>query len=353
MTSFALGVFARRTVTSLRRGLSTAAGVRAVEAAWHPSDKKSLLGLDEDFPAAAAAALPSAEQAAEISALTARLGLNLDNDSLMADALLPARGADERMSFLGRTVLQSVLSEYAYVKWPQLPAPALRSLQQHLLADARLARAASHVGLQHALPGAVDGGDEESKGWQGEEGAERTTTTVATTTVQKSVNKKQYNKAVANGLRAVVAAALVDGGASIARNVARNVMGPQLATLDVAQFLKLEAHPKATLVALLESSGRDAPVTRIIDESGRNTHMPTFRVGCFSGEALLGEGAGWSIKMAESEAIRDALVGHFAQELPGAPLPWGDGTDDPFPLEDQIQLMEAAAAADVEESPTE
>jgi large subunit ribosomal protein L44 len=80
------------------------------------------------------------------------------------------------------------------------------------------------------------------------------------------------------------------------------------------------AEPKRVLAALLKKKGMEAPVARwvalfspdifpitqssrwhrLLEESGRMTHAPSFVVGIFSGATKLGEGVGNSLKMAET-----------------------------------------------------
>ena len=76
-------------------------------------------------------------------------------------------------------------------------------------------------------------------------------------------------------------------------------------------------HPKFVLQQLLQSRKMGPLTTRVVQESGRMTHHPTFLMGAFSGETMLGQGSGTSIRRAEAEACQDALAKHFAKEYAG------------------------------------
>jgi len=148
-----------------------------------------------------------------------------------------------------------------------------------LLADEQLASVAQAVGIRHAIVSAAPATDHRA-----------------------AVRER------ATCVRAVVAVTMLGQGSAAARQLARDLLQPQLTGMDVARFIRLE-HPKGTLSALLAASGRGAPVTRVVQESGRKTHLPTFLVGCFSDGELLGQGAGWSIKRAEKEVSHRAGMG--------------------------------------------
>jgi large subunit ribosomal protein L44 len=78
---------------------------------------------------------------------------------------------------------------------------------------------------------------------------------------------------------------------------------------DLTTLLKF-ANPKATLTHTLSKyagQGLEAPVTRLVAETGRLSISPIFVSGVYSGARKLGEGFGSSLKMSEFRANEDAL----------------------------------------------
>ncbi|KAK2750390.1 hypothetical protein FQN57_003870 [Myotisia sp. PD_48] len=77
----------------------------------------------------------------------------------------------------------------------------------------------------------------------------------------------------------------------------------QLAIADLFSF----SQPTRDLAKLCKREGFDAPVAKIISETGRLSRHPVFVVGIFSGNDKLGEGAGPSLTEARFRAAVAAL----------------------------------------------
>eukprot|EP00051_Salpingoeca_urceolata_P005845 m.78012 g.78012 ORF g.78012 m.78012 type:complete len:321 (-) comp14569_c0_seq3:121-1083(-) len=250
---------------------------------------------------------PSNDLQAELAAFSARIGVQFVNDTTLLEAItFHSRNRqfnNLRLAVLGQSTLQQWATEYCFVHYPRLPKAALVDLQTHAISDSTAAKAAARVGLQHVLQ-------------------------------TKPKTLAETDRCQADGLRAMVGAVLLDQGSVAARQFCRTVLQEELASLDVGQFVRL-AHPKLLLSHLLKAQQRPAPEMRVLDESGRLTHLPTFRVGVFAGDTMLGEGTSYSIKKAEAAAAQDALLSQFGDELASSPLP--SDLDDYRP-EDQINL---------------
>ena len=77
---------------------------------------------------------------------------------------------------------------------------------------------------------------------------------------------------------------------------------------------KLEFHrlfrfqlPTRELAKLCAREGFEAPVARLLSETGRKSRTPVFVVGIYSGRDKLGEGAGPSLNSARKLASMNAL----------------------------------------------
>ena len=211
---------------------------------------------------------------------------------------------NDRLGRLGGALLRFFVEEYLFFTYPRLEGKHSFDIHTSLTHPASLARVASYLGVTDLLlTGLSDGGGEPM---------------------------------TARALQAVVGALYVDKGASAAKRVVNDFIITQLAGQDFGELIKLQ-HPKFMLRAVLRSQGKPPPVSRLMRESGRLTHFPSFVVGVYSGEKLLAEGCGTSLKRAEREAVTAALQKHFQTELSQAPLP-SDHED--FRGEFEVKFME-------------
>ena len=94
---------------------------------------------------------------------------------------------------------------------------------------------------------------------------------------------------LADGVKALVAAVMVDKGPNKAYSLVRELVTPRLGTLDVGDLLQFK-HPKVVLKATLGEKSMPPPEYKLLNESGRLSHSPTFHVGVFAGDQCLGEG---------------------------------------------------------------
>eukprot|EP00045_Choanoeca_perplexa_P007289 m.64827 g.64827 ORF g.64827 m.64827 type:complete len:195 (-) comp14010_c0_seq17:1099-1683(-) len=151
--------------------------------------------------------------------------------------------------------------------------------------------------------------------------------------------------AEASAFEAFVGALHMEKGSAQARQYTRDFIIHTLEKGDLSQFIKFE-HPKATLKSVLETLGEPALTTKLVKESGRLSHLPTFVIGAFSGERLLAQAASYSLATAEHEAVQQALYDHFTEAVANAPLP---SDADNYVPEEEINVMVAAE----EQSPSE
>lgn len=122
----------------------------------------------------------------------------------------------------------------------------------------------------------------------------------------------------ASVVRAIIGAIYADQGPLKARDfVHAHFLSREF---DLVSLLKIE-DPKHYLSFLMRRLGREAPVGRMLAESGRHSKAPVFVVGVYSGTEKLGEGFGSSIAMAETRANKDALTKYYMEELKDFSLP--------------------------------
>jgi len=109
-------------------------------------------------------------------------------------------------------------------------------------------------------------------------------------------------------VRALFAAIYLHAGAAATQTFfAAHVLSRRL---DMASLFVL-AQPTRDLSRLCAREGFEAPVARILAESGRLSRHPVFVVGVYSGADKLGEGAGASLNEARFRAAAAALKGWY------------------------------------------
>ncbi len=195
-----------------------------------------------------------------------------------------------RLAVLGQYLLGHYVSESLFYRYPNMEGNLLVDLEGFLSSTENLAKQAEHTGV-------VD-------------------------LIRTRYKLKDPSKAYvsARAFRAVIGAAYTDVGPQAARKLVHDFVVAQLAGQDMHELIKLR-HPKFMLSSILKSQGQPPPTSRLLRESGRLTHFPSFVVGVYSGERLLAEGCGTSLKRAEREAAMTALHSHFQTEVVQAPLP--------------------------------
>lgn len=242
---------------------------------------------------------------AELSALAVRLGHRgeelpslpkaLECERVQGTHSLPTksrRGGDEpnRLSVLGKSVMHYYVNEYLYYSYPMMNGCMLQDLGLSVTNYSSLNHLASYIGVTDLIQ------------------------------TKTNLSLPSNIPIVAQSFCAVIGAVYQDRGPKAARAVVHDLVVSQLAGKDLEEIVKLQ-HPRFMLTSILISQGRPHPVSRLLSESGRATHFPSFRVGFFSGSDLLGEGTGTSLRRAEREAMLTALRSHFIKELSQASLP--------------------------------
>lgn len=202
-------------------------------------------------------------------------------------------GPDEqnsRLAFLGKVVTQYFVTEHLLATYPNVQGDGLSDMSAFLLNDNALVKCADYVGITELIR------------------------------AQKRLDDPKKKKITVRALLATVACLQLDQGPAAARKFVHEFIISKMAGVDLHEILKIQ-HPKFMLQGILASQGLPAPQSMLLRESGRATHFPTFVVGVYSGERLLGEGCGTSLKRAEREACLAALHEHFSKQLASAEFP--------------------------------
>ncbi len=185
-----------------------------------------------------------------------------------------AGGRDnERLEFLGDSVLGFVISESLFKQFPEESEGALTRLRALLVRGQTLAVLASELNLGECL---LLGMGERKAGGQ------------------------RRNSILANAMEAVLGAILIDGGYAAVRHSILTVFNSRLQNLPPAESLK---DAKTRLQEFLQARGQNLPEYKLVKKSGPE-HARVFTVSC----RVAGHGLTPGSNVSEKQTIRAEAV---------------------------------------------
>jgi len=216
----------------------------------------------------------------QLADLERRIGHRFSNPALLEQALTHrSYGAshNERLEFLGDSVLGCVVTEVLFRSAPDLAEGKLSRLRAELIREESLARIAMELGLPEFLR--LD------RSTSSNEGATRPSI-------------------LADTLEAIFGAVFLDGGYDAVRVAIAHTYGSALTKADAAA---LQKDPKSRLQELLHARRRSPPEYRLIGTHGPKQRQ-TFQVECVVGDLdLSAAGSGSSRRAAEQSAAENLL----------------------------------------------
>ncbi len=188
-----------------------------------------------------------------------------------------AKESNERMEFLGDSILSYVVSSYIYKKYPHLKEGELTNLRSILTNTETLYHVANDLRLGELLN--LSKGEEAGGG--------------------------RTNKSLlANTYESVVGGLYLDQGIEAAQQFIADTILSQIDTIIQDQGLK---DPKSHLQEILQEKYKDSPIYEIVQEEGPD-HARTYTVRVSLGNRELGRGVGKSKQEAEKQAAKKALT---------------------------------------------
>ena len=219
-----------------------------------------------------------------IKDLEAALGYKFQNITLLQNALTHSSYANERwhnsllsnerLEFLGDSILGMAVAAYLYHHFPDRPEGDLTRMRADMVCEASLAVIANRLNLgQHLLLG---------------HGEER-------------FGGRSRASILADAVESVIAAAYLDGGIDAAKGIITrfvlcNVPATKLQNVDY----------KTSLQELVQQKKNQTLCYRMVGESGPD-HDKVFTAQVLLNDNVVGEGTGSSKKRAEQDAARVAL----------------------------------------------
>ena len=221
-----------------------------------------------------------------IKDLEAAIGYRFENITLLQNALTHSSYANERwhnslmsnerLEFLGDSILGMVVAEYLYRTFPDRPEGELTRMRADMVCEQTLASVAGRIDLgRHLLLG---NGEEQGGG-------------------------RSRNSILADAVESVIAATFLDGGMAAARKFIQQFI---LVEVPVTKLHNVDY--KTALQELVQQKKNQVLSYRLTGESGPD-HDKRFEVEVSLNGTVVGMGSGSSKKRAEQDAARAALEG--------------------------------------------
>lgn len=186
-----------------------------------------------------------------------------------------AHTSNERLEFLGDSVLSLIISHRLYLLLPDSPEGELTNRRSYLVQTGSLAQKAKLLHLDESL--LLSRGEIESGG-------------------------RQNSGLLANTFEAVLGAIYLDQGLDQAKIFITDVF-PDAELVSPVEI----KDPKSLLQEKIQSGGVETPVYKVIESSGPD-HARHFVVGVYIGTSEIARGDGTSKQRAESAAAAAALA---------------------------------------------
>ena len=219
-----------------------------------------------------------------IKDLETAIGYRFKNISLLQNALTHSSYANERwhnsllsnerLEFLGDSVLGMLVAEYLYHNFPNRPEGELTRMRADMVCEQTLASAANRIGIgEHLLLGH---GEEQGGG-------------------------RKRNSILADAMESVIAACFLDGGMEAALKVVQ-----QFILVEVPVTKLHNADYKTKLQELVQQKKNQTLSYKLVGQSGPD-HDKKFDVEVSLNGQVVGCGSGSSKKRAEQMAARAAI----------------------------------------------
>lgn len=183
---------------------------------------------------------------------------------------------NERLEFLGDAVLELVVTEFLFAKYPNRPEGELTAFRAALVNAETLSEVAEEMGLGDYL--LLSRGEAKDNG-------------------------RARRMILANTIEAVIGAIYLDQGYESAKRLVAKFLFPKM---DVIVAQNLWQDSKSAFQERAQAVRDVTPTYQVLSSIGPD-HSKTFTVGLYLGEELVAKGEGPSKQRAEQEAARAGL----------------------------------------------
>jgi ribonuclease-3 len=220
--------------------------------------------------------------------LEAFIGYEFINKDLLTEALthrsfanekkIKSNKYNERLEFLGDSVLGLIISEYLFRNYPELPEGKLTKIRAKIVCEPSLADCAKSIDLGNYL-----------KLGKGEE----------------STGGRNRTSILADAFEALIGSIYLDGGMENARKFIMKIMRK---IIEDAICGKIFIDYKTRLQEILQADSTNKITYEIVDEIGPD-HNKTFYTQVKNNDRIIGYGNGKNKKESEQNAAKMALKG--------------------------------------------
>lgn len=184
--------------------------------------------------------------------------------------------SNERLEFLGDSILSFIVSEYLYNTFPHFNEGLLTNIRSLVVNTKSLAQIAKDFSFGDYLQ--LSKGEEESRG-------------------------RENESLLANSVESFLGALYIDQGIEAARQFVLSILSPKIEAIVQKKIFK---DPKSMLQEYVQSQKQNSPQYKVLAEEGP-PHAKTFTIGVFIQDTMLGQGVGKSKQEAEENAAKQAL----------------------------------------------
>ncbi len=221
----------------------------------------------------------------EIEILAKLLGLSFRNRNIIKQAFIhrsylnetkTIRESNERMEFLGDSILSFLVSRYLFLNFTNLPEGELTNLRSSVVKTQTLASIAKELSLGNFLH--LSKGEEEGNG-------------------------RNNPSLLADTFEAFLGAVYLDLGLKPVEQILEKLLFPR-----IHQIIKEKSYKdaKSILQEKVQEKTKIAPIYKVLHEEGPD-HAKKFTIGVYIDNNLSGQGTGKNKQIAEQEAAKAAL----------------------------------------------
>ncbi|MFA4941122.1 MAG: ribonuclease III [Patescibacteria group bacterium] len=221
------------------------------------------------------------------SKLEEKLGIKFKNQDLLKQSVVHRSylnehpdfelNHNERLEFLGDAVLEIIVTEYLYYKFPETPEGDLTNWRASLVNAKMLSIIANEIELEDYL--FLSKGESKDK------------------------NSKARQYILANAVEALIGAIYLDQGTKLAKKFIKNCI---ISKLDNILENQLYLDPKSKFQEKSQDEFGITPHYKVLSESGPD-HSKIFEVGLYLGDELISRGKGSSKQEAQIKAASNGI----------------------------------------------
>jgi ribonuclease III len=184
--------------------------------------------------------------------------------------------SNERLEFLGDSILSFIISGFLYHKYPQYNEGLLTNIRSLVVNTKSLANVAKDFEFGSKLM--LSKGEEDSHG-------------------------RENESLLANSVESFIGALYLDQGTDGVRDFILSIFEPKIESIVKSKAFK---DPKSLLQEYVQAQKQNSPQYKVLEEIGP-PHAKIFTIGVYVKEILLGQGTGKSKQEAEENAAKEAL----------------------------------------------